>query len=221
MSDSLTLWDIQAGMVEAITRVEDAEAIHRELLDLNAQAKSIKDTGDEMNAAISQSANEVLDARIALEAYMSAEIKKVDNIAGFIRVCGKQAELAGAEIERIRARRDAWLARAERVKQICIHVLKAFPTKRVESALNRLRLQKNPASVYVFDATLIPSHMVYVTVRMTETQWKHLLSIDPMSLNPNMVKDREISLSTVKDALKSVEVPGARIADETHHLRVE
>jgi hypothetical protein len=221
----LSLYNIEREMLELIDAREQAEA-EGELPETLA----------------------VIDRQI--RAYFTAEVRKVDGIARYINHCKVQAAVAKAEAERLSTWARRWENRLERVKAATVYALAAVGLKKVESAENRLRLQKNPASVEVYDVAALPDKYQSITIKMPVAAWLALKAVgspdlpwDAISVGP-----REVDKRAIADALKRrvscpecgnehhplgtcptcdgkgtlpAAVPGARWAAETEHLRVE
>lgn len=130
-------------------------------------------------AAVEKPDAETLDARAAVHQqimkYFEAEVRKVDGIARYIHHAKAQAAAAKTEADRLMGWARRWEARLERVKLATIEALHAVGSKKLESAENRLRLQKNPASVDVYDVTALPDEFLNVTVTIPLPAWKEIL----------------------------------------------
>lgn len=106
--------------------------------------------------------------RAGLEAeivrFEEAEVRNVDNIAGYLAFCESQQEFAAAEIKRLQRRKATWEGREERLKTTVERVMKLANVKRLEGNLSTLRLQACPASVEVLDQSIVPQEYIRVTV---------------------------------------------------------
>ena len=201
MSDDLTLWDIESGIYECMERLEDA-----------------REHGD---------SESIEEATTAIAAYVAAEITKVDGIGRYIRFCKAQAQKVrdhiASETERLCGMAEKWDRRSDSVANAAIGVLRATGKRRVESAIMVIRRQKNPDSVEITDAVLIPSKFVRVTVQMSEDRYWRLIEGDLGQIREEAsVIKREIMKSEIKPVLMRGEtVPGASLITDSEHLRIE
>jgi hypothetical protein len=148
----------------------------------------------------------VIDQQI--QAYFVAEVRKVDGIARYIHNCKAQAAAARAEGDRLYRWGARWESRLERVKAATIYAMGAVGLKKIESAENRLRLQKNPASVDVYDVKALPDEFLNATVRMSMSRWKQIVEAarDQPELFPwlsDTVVNTDVDKRAVAAALKA------------------
>ena len=212
-----TLWEIDRGLQEAIFDLDAAEEQYAFLGALPAA---------DVDSELFDSAKEHIETmQLALRAYIEGAIRKVDGVVSFLRFADSQRELAKAEKKRVAAIEDRWERRIEVLETACVSVLRTIGEKRMESASNVIRRQKNPPSALVVVPSQIPSQYVRVTVQMTEEEWKNTcatLADEHDYIIKAEVKQREFMLASIRDAMKRDEsVPGAVLDTEREHLRYE
>ena len=194
---------------------------------IETELAQLIDLSEEL-AAVENPEAATLDARAEVHKqivkYFEAEVRKVDGIARYIHHAKAQAAAAKFEADRLMGWARRWENRLERVKAATIEALHAVGSKKLESAENRLRLQKNPASVDVYDVAALPQQFLTVNVRMPLAQWLDLVRDKGQWTEQNMPLSivSDVDKRAVAEALKArVECPGARWAPETEHLRCE
>jgi hypothetical protein len=161
----------------------------------------------------------VIDQQI--QEYFVRECRKVDGIARYINLCKTQAAVAKAEADRLATWARRWENRLERVKAATVYALGAVGLKKVESAENRLRLQKNPASVEVYDVALLPDEYIRVTYTLPLPEWKRIRTALGESESAAWPRT-DVDKRAIAEALKRGEqIQGARWAEPSEHLRCE
>jgi hypothetical protein len=158
---------------------------------------------------------------------------KRDRVNQFISYVESQAELAAAEIKRLQARKSSYERITERLKGYVVGVIQSlgadakgkFP--KLEGNTSSFRIQKNPDSVQITDETAIPSKFKTATITIPLPLWDELLDALDMELSGRILDsirrpDVAVRNADVKAALKNKEdVPGAKWADASYHLRRE
>lgn len=147
-----------------------------------------------------------------IQEYVGAEIRKVSGIAALLKFFKSNAEAAKAEQDRVAKQRAKWEGRYERLKAMVLGVMQTLEIQKVESATDRLRRQKNPVSLEVYDVTQIPEKYLNATIRMPFSGWKRLLEAagayapeDGFSVNS------EVDSSAIKAELqKHVQCPACK-----------
>lgn len=183
---------------------------------------------------------------VEIQRYVDAEIRKVDGVARAIRAAYSFAEEARFERERLEAREKAWTARAERIKAAALYAMQAAGVKVIETATNKLRLQKNGGlqPLEIDDEESLPVQFRVATVTMslrllrsicrdlTEAQSREIAktvtSADTGALRAAL-SQREMCPAhdgmgcEVCGGLGVLpkKIPGARLLDRGVHLRVE
>lgn len=99
-----------------------------------------------------------------IDAYLAAEIKKVDNIAGYIAHCEAQQEFAAEEVKRLQERKRSWERKQERLEGYIQRIMEANGKARLEGRVSTLVLKPCPASVEVLDQKLVPQQYLRITV---------------------------------------------------------
>jgi hypothetical protein len=107
------------------------------------------------------------EAELDIQRYLEAEVKKADNIAGYLAQCQAQQAAAKAEIERLRQRAQLWEAREGRVRQYTQSVMERFDLRKVEGNTATFSLRAAPPSVIVSDPNLVPNEFKKTTVTVS------------------------------------------------------
>lgn len=115
----------------------------------------------------------VVDAQI--QEYVGREIRKVSGIAALLKHFKSQAAIAKAEEERAAKWRKRWESSYERLKNMVHGVMMALDLPKVEGATDRFRRQKNPVSLEITDAKLIPEEYLKSKITMPFGHWKDLV----------------------------------------------
>ena len=96
--------------------------------------------------------------------FIEAEVRKVDNISGYLAHCEAQQDFASAEMKRLQDRKRSWERKQERLEQYIQRVMEASGKSKLEGRTSTLSLKACPASVEVLDQKLVPQQYVRVTV---------------------------------------------------------
>ena len=108
---------------------------------------------------------------------------KRDAVVAFLRHCEQQREFAHAEIERIERRKEFIARVQEELERYVVQVIDQFAApdrrgiKRLEGNVSSLRIQKNPDSVVITDATVVPPAQKEIVITMPAYVWEALLQI--------------------------------------------
>lgn len=217
---NLTLMQIETELLE-LCQLRD---------ELAAEVQVSEEGAAERNAAL-----EAVDAQI--EAYVQREVQKADNIAGFLRECKGRAAALKAEEERLRAKRKRWEENEQRVKDRVAEVLamqvdpQAIAAahqnqvlKRVNGRTSELKLCKSPGSVEVTDMSLLPDQYKSVTVTLPLSRWEDvldaLLDAGKDAAWSGVAPEPQPDKRAIAAALKAGPVPGARLVEDSVHLRI-
>ena len=130
-----------------------------------------------------------------IEAYIEAEVRKVDSVAGYIAHCESQQDFAAAEMKRLQERKASWARKQEKLEQYIRRAMLLAGREKLEGRTNTLILKSCPPSVEVTDQSLVPEEYIRVTV---------MESIDK---------------TAAKAALKSGEVPGLKLVSKQTVIR--
>lgn len=93
------------------------------------------------------------------------QVQKVDDFHRFLVHLESQIELAGKEIDRLKARRDHMDAMIERLKDYAVRVMSEQNLTRLEGDTVTFSLRQNPPAVEITDEAAVPA--VYKTVVQT------------------------------------------------------
>jgi chromosome segregation ATPase len=111
-----------------------------------------------------------------IEAYLEAEIRKVDNVAGYLAHCEAQQAFAAEEVKRLQQRKQSWERKQERLESSIERVMQIAGKTKLEGRVNTLTLKACPPSVEVLDQKLVPSQYLRTTV--TESVDKVIAKVD-------------------------------------------
>jgi len=121
---------------------------------------------------------------------------KAENIAKFIRSLTLDSEMYKGEMDRLSKRKKTTENTIERLKRYTQQMLEMANIKQVKAGVFSIRLQNNNPSVEVFDENLIPE-------KYREAQ-----------------PDKIVKKTILDDLKLKVEIPGAKMAEVTQHLRI-
>ncbi len=191
VSQNLSLWQIEDALVQLVHIREEAETEHDKL---------------------------VADA--AIEAYVRAEVRKVDGILAYLRSCQSHAAAALAEAERIAAIGRMWAKREERLKEIVLSVMQQFEVKRLEGQYGDFIERANPSSVEITDASLVPDELCQYEGKIGGGLMYHIrevLAPFPVTFEAIFrLMERVPMKAKIAAAIKAGEaVAGARLVDKT------
>jgi Gp157 protein len=126
--------------------------------------------------------------------YVHQEVKKVDSIRAFIRLCDARIAESTNEILRIALWQNTWKRRLDNIKEITLNVMKEFVPAdkdgriRLEGGTGSLAVQKNGGkqAVQVDQPDMVPDEYCRMEGWITEDAWRRLLlaSLGSRS-NPN------------------------------------
>jgi hypothetical protein len=195
MIQDLALWQIETELAELLTAreaMEEEGALPEEL------------------AAI--------DGQIA--AYCSAEVAKVDRIAGAIRACEVNANVLAEEIDRLESRKKAWEDRAERIMAATLAAMQARGIKSLETPANRLTVAGNGGvEPLEFTGGPLPAQLCTVLVKMPLATWRRL---GELTDHDCVAGEPGPNTAAIRAALKRGEnVPGAKLGERGVHLRMK
>jgi len=195
MSQSLTLYDIESGLL-------DLECLRDEALADGGLPEDL--------APIDQ----------AIAEYVQREIRKVDGCAAWLRECDMRAQAAEEEAERLRARARLYYEKRDRFKAHILAVMEAVGETRIEGKTSTLVLRKNPPKVEVRQPEMVPPNYRRFTAKLTGQQRGRLISAltnDP-DLQQAIIEAKWLddSKSRIAEALKRGEaVPGCELVQDS------
>lgn len=103
---------------------------------------------------------QLAECQAEIAEYVEAELRKVDGICSYLAHCEAQAEAAGAEIERLEARKRSAAKRAERLSGYILQVMEALGKEKLEGRVSTLALRGCPASVRIVNEGELPAEYV-------------------------------------------------------------
>lgn len=210
---NLTLYGIETQLLELMRFREEIEADPD--ITPQEQAESLKACDE------------------SIEAYLKAEVKKVDGIAGYLRECEAREDIAKQEADRIYDQGKAWKKRREQIEMMVQRIMELTNTKRLDGRHSVLALHKSPASVEVAQPDMVPAEYQRVTVTMSAELWKTLQDalawsgnekLDPVyfAITACKVTPPEPEKRKIAEALKTGDaVPGCRLITDKQHLVVK
>ena len=153
-------------------------------------------------------------------AYVSEEVRKVDNIRAYIRNAEIAVEAAQEEAQRQMARAHAWKKKIMRLKDFIAMVMHAGQLKKLEGRTGTILLKGNggmqPLTV---DEEFLPDQYCEYTVRMTSAHYKFL---EPVLAGVTIGVSRTPNNAAIRAALaSSQDVPGARLEERGTHVEVK
>lgn len=195
---SLTLFDIERGLVEVLAEYEECQ-------------------NDEDRA----------NCQNAIEAYCRAEVDKADGIAAYLRHCAFMAQAAQEESERMRERAKAWKARSDRLKDACLQIMLLAGKKKIEGHTSTLSARANGglAPLMITDASMIPEDCTWYEGKVRGPLWLRTVAqcpwLDGMFAGDDVKMERTISNSAVRESLAKGPVAGAYLDSRGQSLQVK
>lgn len=194
---SLSLFDIEQGLAAVLSEYEDCES-------------------DAERANVQQ----------AIEAYVAAEVAKVDGIRSYLRHCGIMATAAKEEAQRFNERARAWEARESRLKEACLRVMDSAGKKKLEGNTGTLLVKGNGglAPLNKTDESMIPDECCYFVGKVAAPLWLRTVKQCPWLENEfagdSVKMERTVDNKLVRDALAKGPVAGAFLGERDRHLEV-
>ena len=150
MSQSLTLYNLSAELIELMNRYDDAET--------DAEREPIK---------------------LELQAFAEAHVRKVDNVRSYLRHCEMMVASAREEQARQKQHADAWQGRYDRLKEVCKYVMQTFQAKRFDGNTGSLLLKGNGGkqAVTITDEALIPDEFCVYEGALPGFIWLPLIKL--------------------------------------------
>ena len=189
--------------------------IERALVDLLAEYEDCQDDAERANV------------QTAIEAYVAAEVQKVDGVRAYLRHCEIMAAAAQEEAERFRDRSKAWGNRAERLKDACLRVMTAAGKKKLEGRTGSLLAKGNGglAPLVVTDATMLPEECVVYEGKVAGPLWARTLKqcpwLEPEFAGAAVKMERSANNAAIREALGKGPVAGAYLDERGKHLEVK
>jgi len=174
---------------------------------------------EEKHAAI-----DAVDA--AIVEYITAEVRKVDNVARFLTELKAREKALDYEIDRLTGIRDQAARTEERIKAVVLQVMRDCDVKKLEGKIGTLKRQGNGGvqAVDIAQPELVPPNMRWYTVRMGGIAYGHICSLCAGAPQGEAVlgtAKSEPDKEAIRKALEAGEgVPGCRLEPRGEHLRV-
>jgi len=163
-------------------------------------------------------------AEVAIRACAEAEVRKVDGIRRYWRLCDQMEAAAKFEAETQRNRAQMWDARRARLKALVYDVMTAFHLKKLEGQTGTLSMKGNGGrqAVEIQNPDLVPSEYMRVTVDMAGPVWEEIVKgMGQQWIKENVGRTSTVpSLSLIGEALEKDAVAGCRLLDRGHHVEV-
>lgn len=109
-----------------------------------------------------------------VQEYITAEVKKCDGIARYLREFGARAATLKEEAKRCSEMAKAWEKRHDSLESMVISIMEQTGQKRIDGKHSVLSLRKNPPSVEVAQPDMVPGEYKRVTVTMPESLWNQV-----------------------------------------------
>ncbi len=167
---------------------------------------------------------EIEAAEVAIRACAEQEVRKVDGIRKYWRLCDQMEAAAKFEAETQRKRAQMWAARRDRLKLLVQDVMTAFHMKKLEGQTGSLYLKGNGGrqAVEISNPELVPSEYMRVTVDMRSDVWHEIeKSMGAQWIRENVGRTTVTpALSLIGEALEKDAVAGARLIERGQHVEM-
>lgn len=207
MSLDLSLWNIEAGLVQLMQMREEAlDAV------VMAEAEAGLEEQHERRAELC-----VIDTEI--KKYIGAEIRKVDGIRAVWKTLQMLEINANAEAELQHQRALAYRRNLDRLKEACREVMESMPwregkPKRIEGGTGSLLLKGNGGkqAVVISDERLVPDEFTLKTLTLTP----HLLQdiLNAIADHPDHQYGSLLLRRLATEAKESARVPSLSLIGE-------
>ena len=139
-----------------------------------------------------------VDLEAELDRVQMAMTEKIEHLGRWVANLGAREDVLDIEIDRLRAKRDQQTRLRDRLKEYVKTSMEHAGCAKLEYDLFTVRVQKNPPSLDILDATKIPARF---------------LTIIPATTEPNR--------KAIVEALKQHEsVEGTQLITNKTHLRI-
>ncbi len=171
-----------------------------------------------------ESPEEIEAAEVAIRACAEQEVRKVDGIRKYWRLCDQMEAAAKFEAETQRKRAQMWDARRARLKLLVYDVMTAFHLKKLEGQTGSLSIRGNGGrcAVEISNPDLVPSEYMRVTMECSGDVWAELTA----KMGAQWIKDNvgrttvAPSLTLIGEALEKDAVAGCRLQDRGQHVEM-
>ena len=194
MSNSLTLYDIERGLAEALAARDEAK------------------TPEELSAA-----------ELALSVYADQELKKADGYINTIKAMEAAVEYRKAERDRHGLAAKRIQSSADWLKQHALAVMQEWGVRRIEgrtAGTLLVRANGGPQPLIVQDE-ILPSEYKLVTITLPQSEWNHILGDTSWDIHfrQNGVVADNGEIRRCLDA--GGDVPGAHYGERGESLQVK
>lgn len=145
-----------------------------------------------------------------LAASLEKTAAKRDAVAAFIKTLELHAKFAGEEIDRIRARKQAFQNSADRLRQYVVDIIDGLgpdakgKLRKFEGDCFTLQALACPVSLEITEESLVPLEYRRVTVSLREDEWDDLLDVWLTSLGSEFrISPGSVSHSIDNAAIKA------------------
>lgn len=143
-------------------------AIETELMELLTFRESLLEDSD-VTPAEQQESLKAIDQRIY--EYVAAEVKKVDNVAHYLREFEARAAVYANEIERLKRLMAVQEDRRKRLSDMVLSIMIQTNQPKLEGRLSTFKLAKNPPSAEIAQPGLVPDNYQKLTGTMSPDTW--------------------------------------------------
>lgn len=154
--------------------------------------------------------------------WANLEVRKVDGIRKYWRLCDQMEAAAKFEAETQQKRARMWDARRARLKALVYDVMTAFHLKKLEGQTGSLMIKGNGGrqAVEIQNPDLVPSEFMRVTVDMAGPVWEEIVKgMGPQWIKENVGRTSTApSLSLIGEALEKDAVAGCRLSERGSHV---
>ncbi len=108
-----------------------------------------------------------------LRLYAQAHVRKVDGIRAFLKHCELMIDGARREVATQKAHEEAWEARRDRLKALCVDVMQEFQAKRLDGNTGSLLLKGNGGKqpVTISNPELVPAEFCTLNISVNKATW--------------------------------------------------
>ena len=190
------------------------------LFEIDAELETAFEAYQEECDAAGDGSEEIKNRCLELFAEMG---KKVDRIAAYIRIQEAMASLAGAEAQRLSARKKSADQRVKSVKQMLLYFIGSRGLKQLKGELTTITAQPNGQPSLVLNVLALPGAYYKNTAVVPSPLWDEAISLLPEDLRKRFeagLQSHEPDEQLVRDALlRGEEVAGAQLV-KGHHVRI-
>jgi hypothetical protein len=203
--------------------------VSQTLFGIEHALSDLLETRTELEEQIAFTDEQIAEKQAALDAvdkaiveYVTAEVRKVDNIARYLVELKARREAILDEQERLGAIAARMIRQEDRVKALVLQVMQDCDVKKLEGKIGTLRRVGNGGvqPVEVTSPNIIPKKFKRITVTMNLEAWALARRT---VLRAEEIKESlaEPDLTAIRQQLERGEgVPGAVLKERGEHLRV-